>query len=153
MDVPVIVSMRPPSTFLLFSQNPMRHAFMYHGGLERNHPTLTPGATTFTGTDGQPHEIPAWPTSAYLRFGYMEKAGKKFCVVRVADAESDVVVKNELVIEPGRHVGFGVRFSPEPTMVEDDSVILTLLEDITKKNPESGPELLKIRERFKKVMK
>lgn len=131
----------------------MRHAFMYHGGLELNHATLAPGATTFTGTDGQQHELPAWPASAYLRFGYMEKAGKKFCVVRVADAESDVVVKNELVIEPGRHVGFGVRFSPEPTMVEDDSVILTLLEDLAKKNPESGPALLKIRERFKKVMK
>jgi len=125
---------------------------MYHGGLERNHPTLVPGATTFTGTDGKLHELPKWPESAYLCFGYMEKAGKKFCVVRVTDGTSDVVVNNELVIEPGRHVGYGVRMSPEPTMVEDDSVVLTLLEDLIKRNSENPGDLLAIRERFKKLM-
>jgi len=125
---------------------------MYHGGLERNHPALVPGATTFTGTDGKAHELPAWPESAYLRFGYMEKAGKKFCVVRVSDGTSDVVLNNELVIEPGRHVGFGVRFSPEPTMVEDDSVVLTLLEDLIKRNSEHPSDLLAVRDRFKKLM-
>jgi hypothetical protein len=130
----------------------MRHAFLYHGGLERNHPALKPGATSFTGTDGYVHELPEWPASAYLRFGYMEKAGKKFCVVRVADGESDVVLDTEQVIEPGRHMGFGVRLSPEPTLVEDDSTIMVLLEDIIKKNERLAPELLKIRDRFKKLM-
>ena len=130
----------------------MRHAFMYHGGLERNLPALVPGATTFTGTDGFPHTLPPWPESAYLRFGYMEKAGKKFCVVRVCDDVSDVVLKNEQVIEPGRHVGFGVRFSPEPTMTEDDDTTMTLLEDIIKRNPEASPDLLAIRARFKKAV-
>ena len=125
---------------------------MYHGGLERNHPTLKPGATTFTGTDGKLHDLPAWPETAYLCFGYMEKAGKKFCVVRVTDGSSDVVVDNELVIEPGKHVGYGVRFSPEPTMVEDDAVVLTLLEDLLKRNSANPGDLLKIRERFLKVM-
>ncbi|MFN0098401.1 MAG: hypothetical protein ACKVS7_06995 [Gemmatimonadaceae bacterium] len=130
----------------------MRHAFMYHGGLERNLPALKPGATTFIGTDGKSHDLPAWPESAYLRFGYMEKAGKKFCVVRVMDGQSDVVLPNELVIEPGRHTGFGVRMSPEPTMVEDDTVILTLLEDLIKRNSEAPGDLLAIRERFKKLL-
>ena len=125
---------------------------MYHGGLERNHPSLKPGATNFTGTDGYVHELPAWPESAYLRFGYKEKAGKKFCVVRVADGESDVVLDTEQVIEPGRHMGFGVHLSPEPTLVEDDGTIMVLLEDIIKKNERVAPELLKIRDRFKKLM-
>lgn len=125
---------------------------MYHGGLERNHPSLKPGATSFTGTDGYVHDLPAWPESAYLRFGYMEKAGKKFCVVRVADGESDVVLDTEQVIEPGRHMGFGVHLSPEPTLVEDDTTIIVLLEDIIKKNERLAPELLKIRDRFKKLM-
>jgi hypothetical protein len=131
----------------------MRHAFMYHGGLERNLPALKPGATSFIGTDGKSHDLPAWPESAYLRFGYMEKAGKKFCVVRVMDGKSDVVLTNELVIEPGRHTGFGVRMSPEPTMVEDDSVIMTLLEDLIKRNSDAPGELLEIRERFKALLK
>jgi hypothetical protein len=124
---------------------------MYHGGLELNHATLTSGAKSFTGTDGAVHMLPPWPESAYLRFGYMEKAGKKFCVVRVADDKADVVLKNELVIEPGRHMGFGVRMSPEPTLIEDDSVVMTLLEDLLKRNPESPAALLGIRDRFKKA--
>jgi hypothetical protein len=81
----------------------------------------------------------------------MEKAGKKFCVVRVMDNEADVVLRNELVIEPGRHTGFGVRLGPEPTLVEDDGVIMTLLEDLIKRNSESPDELLAIRERFRKA--
>ena len=129
----------------------MRHALMYHGGLERNLPALKPGATTFTGTDGKVHDLPAWPESAYLRFGYMEKHGKKFCVVRVMDARSDVVLKNELVLEPGRHTGFGVRLGPEPTLIDDDGVIMALLEDIIKKNSDEPGDLIAIRDRFKKA--
>ena len=133
-------------------QIPMRYAFMYHGGLERNHPKLKPGATTFEGTDGKVHDLAPWPETAYLNFGFMEKSGKKFCVVRVSDGESDVVVDNELVLEPGRHMGYGVRLGPEPTMIEDDTVIKTLLEDLIKKNSAKPGDLLKIRDRFKKVM-
>jgi hypothetical protein len=129
----------------------MRHAFMYHGGLERNLPLLVKGATTFEGTDGKVHDLPPWPESAYLRFGYMEKHGKKFCVVRVMDAESDVVLTNEVVLEPGRHMGYGVRLGPEPTMIEDDGVVMALLEDIIKKNADKAPALLTVRDRFKKV--
>ncbi|MBL8998273.1 MAG: hypothetical protein KJZ74_03620 [Gemmatimonadales bacterium] len=131
----------------------MRHAFVYHGALEKNHATLAPGATTFVGTDGTQAEIAPWPESAYLRFGYMEKAGKKFCVVRAADAQGDVVVANELVLEPGRHMGYGVRLGPEPTLVEDDSVILTLLEDLIKKNADKADALMQMRDRLKRAIK
>lgn len=131
----------------------MRHAFIYHGALERNHSKLVPGATTFESTDGTTADIIPWPESAFLRFGYMEKAGKKFCVVRVADSEGDVVVANEMVLEPGRHMGFGVRLGPEPTLVEDDTVVMTLIEDLIKKNADKAPELMKMRDRLKKAIK
>jgi len=123
---------------------------MYVGGFERNFPKLTTSTTSFDGTDGQSHPYQAWPSSADgLRVSYMEKHGKKFVAVRVADAMSDVVLKNEMVMVPGEHFGFGTRLSGEPTLVEDDTTMLKMLEDIIKKNREVSDELLKIRERFK----
>lgn len=123
---------------------------MYQGGFERNFSRLAADTKTFEGTDGKVHDIPAWPASADgLRFGYMEKAGKKFCVVRVSDGKDDVVLANELVLDPGRHLGFGHRLGPEPTNVEDDAVMLTLLEDIIKKNAAAPGKLIDIRTRFK----
>ena len=50
----------------------------------------------------------------------MEKAGKKFVVVREADNTSDVVVVNEMIMVPGEHFGCGARLSGEPTLVEDN---------------------------------
>ena len=131
----------------------MRHALMYLGGFERNFPNLTTSTNTFTGTDGKEHPYESWPSSADgLRIGYMEKHGKKFVAVRVGDGTSDVVLKNEMVMVPGEHFGFGTRLSGEPTLVEDDNSMLKMLEDITKKNADhkdvSG-ELLHIRERYK----
>ena len=123
---------------------------MYVGGFERNFPTLTPATTAFEGSDGHPHPYAAWPSGADgLRIHYMEKAGKKFVVVRIADGTSDVVLVNELVIVPGVHLGYGVRLGPEPTCVEDDLVILQLLEDVIKKNVPVSEELLRMRARFK----
>ena len=128
----------------------MRHALMYHGGFERNFGRLSPGSSTFEGTDGKVHNLPKWPSSADgLRFGYMEKAGKKFCVVRVLYGADDIVLKNEMVIDPGRHTGFGHRLGPEPTLVEDDTVALVLLEDVIKKNADAANTLLNLRARFK----
>ena len=126
---------------------------MYVGGFERNFPNLTASTTSFTGTDGKDHAYQSWPSSADgLRFSYMEKHGKKFVVVRVGDSTSDVVLKNEVVMVPGEHFGFGTRLSGEPTLVDDDGTIMKLLEDSAKRNVDhkdvSG-ELLKIRERFK----
>ena len=126
---------------------------MYVGGFERNFPKLTTSTTSFDGTDGQPHPYQPWPSSADgLRVSYMEKHGKKFVAVRVADSKSDVVLKNELVMVPGEHFGYGTRLSGEPTLVEDDNAILKLLEDAAKKNADHkdvSDELLNIRARFK----
>lgn len=128
----------------------MRHALMYVGGFERNFPSLTTSTTAFQGSDGQSHPYAPWPKSADgLRISYMEKSGKKFVAVRVADGESDVVLKNELVMVPGEHFGFGTRLSAEPTLVEDNIAIMKLLEDIIKKNMSEGAELMAIRTRFK----
>lgn len=123
---------------------------MYVGGFERNFRNLTTASTTFEGSDGNPHAYPAWPSSANgLRVSYMEKSGKKFVAVRVADSAGDVVLQNELVMVPGEHFGFGVHLSGEPTSVEDNIAIMKLLEDIIKKNMGLGDQLMAIRTRFK----
>jgi hypothetical protein len=131
----------------------MRHALMYVGGFERNFPNLTSATSSFTGTDGKEHQYLPWPPSADgLRVGYMEKHGKKFVAVRIGDGAEDVTLKNELVMVPGEHFGFGTRLSGEPTLIEDDNAIMKLLEDAAKKNADhkdvSGV-LLNIRARFK----
>lgn len=123
---------------------------MYVGNFERNFPKLTTETTSFEGSDGQMHEYAPWPSSADgLRFSYMEKTGKKFVVVRVSDKVNDVVLKNELVMVPGEHFGFGTRLSGEPTLVEDNIAILKLLEDVIKKNMEVSDDLMSIRTWFK----
>lgn len=124
----------------------MRHAAMYQGSYERNFENLKPGATEFEGADGQTYAIPAWPSSANgVRIGYMEKTGKKFFIVRLQYGESDVVLKDPLVIDLARYFGYGKRLGPEPTLVEDDALIVTMLEDALRKNPEQSSELLPIR--------
>lgn len=128
----------------------MNHCFMYHGGFERNFPKLKPGATTFEGTDGSAHQIPAWPSGADgVCIGYMEKAGKKFMAVRVVQGSTDVVLPDALVIDAGRHMGHGKRFGAAPTLVDDDGIMITLLEDIMKKNPGTANVLLPIRQKLK----
>ena len=123
---------------------------MYVGGFERNFPKLTTATTSFEGSDGQSYPYTPWPSSADgLRVSYMEKAGKKFVAVRVGDGISDVVLKNEMVMVPGEHFGFGTRLSAEPTLVEDNIAMMKMLEDIIKKNREVSAELLNIRARFK----
>ena len=123
---------------------------MYVGGFERNFPNLSTASSTFEGSDGKVHQYAAWPSSADgLKVSYMEKAGKKFVAVRVADGTSDVVLRNELVFVPGEHFGFGTRLSGEPTLVEDNIAMLKMLEDIIKKNMSAGDELMQIRTRFK----
>ena len=128
----------------------MRHALMYVGGFERNFKNLTTASTTFEGSDGKSHSYPAWPASANgLRISYMEKSGKKFVAVRVADGTTDVVLQNELVLVPGEHFGFGTHLSGEPTNVEDNIAIMKLLEDVIKKNMGVSAPLMEIRTRFK----
>jgi hypothetical protein len=126
----------------------MRHCLMYQGGFERNFAKLTPGATTFEGTDGTQHPVPAVPTNVDgVCVGYMEKAGKKFAAVRVHRGKDDVVLKHELLLDPARHLGFGKRFSPEPVIL-DDEMMATLLGDLMAKNPEQRNELARLRSSF-----
>jgi hypothetical protein len=121
---------------------------MYQGGFERNFPVLKSGATTFQGTDGAEHKVAdAPPKVDGVCFGYMEKAGKKFAAVRAQFGKDDVVVKNEVLLDPGRHLGFGNRLSPEPTLLEDEFAAV-LLEDMMAKNPEQRRELAQIRSKF-----
>ncbi|HEU4989657.1 MAG: hypothetical protein KGL93_04435 [Gemmatimonadota bacterium] len=125
----------------------MKHALMYHGAFETNFPLLKPGATSFIGTDGKSHQLPPWPEEATgVRFGYMEKEGKKFYAVRVMDSKADLILPHEVRIDPDRHMGMNKRFGPEPT-VFDDPPAADLLADILKANPELRLQLADIRVR------
>lgn len=121
---------------------------MYHGGFEANFTRMKSGATTFLGSDGAERVIPDWPDEADgLRIGYMEKPGKRFVAVRVMHDHDDVFLENELLIDPPSHMGYGNRFSPEPTVIEDD-VAKRLLKDIIEKNPGQRAQLAAIRDRM-----
>ena len=121
---------------------------MYHGAFESNFKRMKSGAKTFLGSDGSEHAIPEWPKEANgLRIGYMEKAGKKFVAVRVMHGKSDVMLENEMVISPPTHMGYGKRFSAEPTIIDDEPA-QQLLKDIAKKNPNQRAELKAIRDRM-----
>lgn len=123
---------------------------MYHGSYERNFENLKPGATHFVGADGQSYEIPPWPSSANgLRIGYMEKAGKKFFIVRLVHGSTDVVLKDPVVIDLARHFGYGKRLGPEPTLIEDNALMVTLIEDVLHKNPGLGGDLMPVRAAIK----
>jgi hypothetical protein len=126
----------------------MPHALMYHGGFEVNFPSLKPGARSFLGSDGKERVLGEWPDEADgLRVGYMERAGKRFVAVRVMDDQADVVLTNELLIDPPIHMGYGKRFGAEPTVIQDDSA-KRLLDDIITKNPDQAAELEAMRARM-----
>jgi hypothetical protein len=126
----------------------MRHCLVYQGGFERNFPNLKAGTKTFQGTDGSEHPVADVPADVDgVCVSYMEKAGKKFAAVRVQRGTNDVVLHHELLLDPARHMGHGKRFSPEPTVI-DDEAMGTLLGDIMAKNPDQRNELAKIRSSF-----
>lgn len=125
----------------------MSHALMYQGGFERNHAELRSGSRRFLGSDGTERELPDWPVEADgARIGYMEKAGKRFVAVRVLDDVDDVVLEHPLLLDPPRHMGYGKRFSAEPTIIEDE-VARVLLDDAIAHNPEQREALTAIRDR------
>src|SRR5438105_15314505 len=126
----------------------MQHCLAYHGSFEHNFAGLKPGATTFKGTEGGEHPLPATPVGVDgVRVGYMEKPGKKFFAVRVQQGKRDVVLKNELLLDPSRHMGHGKRFGAEPTVIPDE-IAAVLLEDIMAKNPDQKNEIAAIRASF-----
>jgi len=126
----------------------MRHCLLYAGGFERNFPNLKPGSNSFEGTDGAQHPLPAVPAEVDgVRVSYMEKPGKKFCAVRVQSGKNDIVLKNEVLLDPPTHMGHGKRFGPEPTIVEDE-VMAALLADIMAKNDDQKMQLANARASF-----
>ena len=126
----------------------MRHCLLYAGGFERNFPNLKSGATTFEGSDGAQHPLPEVPAEADgVRVHYMEKPGKKFCAVRVQSGKNDIVLKNEVLLDPPTHMGHGKRFGPEPTVVENE-IMAVLLSDIMEKNPDQKMQLANARASF-----
>jgi hypothetical protein len=54
-----------------------------------------------------------------------------------------------MILDGARHMGHGKRFGAAPTLVDDDGVIITLLEDIMKKNPGTANALMPIRMKLK----
>lgn len=128
----------------------MRHGYMYQGGFERNYPALHPGTTTYKSNDGQLHEFPEWPPEVTgVRFGFMEKRGKKFYAVRVQFEDHDVVLGRPTIIDHLRHMG-GRRFTPEPTIVTDD-LASAMLDDILELNPDQSAELALLLNRVNQV--
>lgn len=126
----------------------MRHALMYHGSFEANFPARA-GAETFRGSDGADHPIPSWPQDVDgMRIGYLEKPGKKFVAARVQFEDEDIPLSNPVVIDPPRHMGYGNRFGPEATIIQDETARY-LIEDIIAKNPEQREQLWPIRDRVR----
>jgi len=122
---------------------------MYQGSFEKNFDALQPGARSYRGADDQERESGAWPAQVDgLRIGYMEKSGKNFYAVRVQQGDADVVLRNPVHIDPPRHLGYGPRLGPEPTIVSTDEPILELFDAIMAANAEQRTELQAIRNRL-----
>src|SRR5579872_1187909 len=97
----------------------MRHAIRYEGSYERNFSQLRPGATDFEGDDGGRHGMASWPRGADgLRFGFMERHGKRFVATRVQFGTTDVVLKQDVTLDATRHLG-GHHLSAEPVRLDD----------------------------------
>lgn len=126
----------------------MRHCLLYAGGFERNFPKLKAGSTTFEGSDGATHPLPDVPAEVDgVRVSYMEKPGKKFVAVRVQSGKNDIPLKTEVLLDPPTHMGYGKRFGPEPTVVDDEAMSV-LLADIMAKNPDQKMQLANARASF-----
>ncbi|HEV3483814.1 MAG TPA: hypothetical protein VG106_00290 [Vicinamibacterales bacterium] len=128
----------------------MRHGLMYQGGFEVNFATLEPGALTFRTSDGAEQRIPAWPeTVDGVRFGYMERRGRKFLVVRIQFDEHDVVLRTPVALDRMRHMG-NQRFAPRPILLSDANAS-ALLDDVIECNPEQSTEIALLINRVNQV--
>lgn len=126
----------------------MRHAIRYEGGFERNFPELRPGATDFEGNDGERHAMAPWPSGADgLRFGFMERNGKRFVAVRVQFRTADVVLAHDVPLDSMRHLG-GHRLAAEPVRLDDDPAS-ALLGDAIDANPSQRAELSALRDQLR----
>ena len=129
----------------------MRHAIRYEGGFERNFSTLSPGAADYDGDDDQRHPMVAWPPEADgLRFGFMERQGKRFVAVRVQHGTSDIVLSHGVVIDAARHLD-GRRLSAEPLLLANGPAS-ALLSDIMDANHDRFADLVAVRDQIRVVL-
>jgi hypothetical protein len=128
----------------------MVHGLMYQGGFERNFATLVPGTRSFRTSDGAELEMPDWPDAIDgVRFGYMERRGRKFLVVRLQFDEHDIVLRTPVALDQLRHMG-NQRFSARPTLLSDANAS-TLLDDVIDCNPEQSTEIALLINRVNQV--
>jgi len=129
----------------------MRHGIRYEGGFERNFTALRPGATDFSGDDDERHPMAGWPAEVDgLRFGFMERKGKRFVAVRVQYGSADIVVPHEVFIDQTRHLA-GRHLGPEPLVV-GDAPAGALLGDMIDANRERAAELIAMRDKVRLAM-
>ena len=128
----------------------MKHGLMYQGSFEANYATLERGARCFRTSAGTEQPLPEWPhTVDGVRFGYMERRGRKFALVRVQFDEHDIVLRTPVTLDPMRHMG-NQRFSPAPLLLTDDLASL-LLDDVIDCNPEQNTEIALLINRVNQV--
>jgi hypothetical protein len=128
----------------------MVHGLMYQGGFERNFENLEPGARRFLTTDGTERQLPVWPDSVDgIRFGYMERRGRKFVLVRLQFDEHDIVLRTPVALDRLRHTG-NQRFSARPTLLTDANASV-LLDDVLECNPEQRTEIALLINRVNQV--
>jgi hypothetical protein len=128
----------------------VRHALIYQGSFESNFPRLAPGSTAYVATDGSQRPVEKAPLNVDgLVIGYMERAGKKFCAVRVQFEDRDIVLRNPLALDPMRHMG-NRRFSPRPVVLQDE-IASVLLDDLIAQNPDQQSELALMLNRVNQV--
>lgn len=128
----------------------MVHGLMYQGGFEQNFPLLVVGARTFHTSDGQERDLPPWPEAIDgVRFGYMERQGRKFSVVRLQFEEHDIVLQTPVTLDRLRHMG-NQRFSAQPTLITD-ACASALLDDVIECNPVLSTEIALLINRVNQV--
>jgi hypothetical protein len=128
----------------------MVHGLMYQGGFEHNFASLAPGTRTFRTSDGEDRDLPNWPEAVDgVRFGYMERRGRKFPVVRLQFDEHDIVLRTPVTLDRLRHMG-NKRFSAQPTLISD-ACASALLDDVIECNPEQSTEIALLINRVNQV--
>jgi hypothetical protein len=129
----------------------MRHVLRFEGSFERNFATLNPGTDGYLADDGTRQSALEWPAEADgLRFGFMEKQGKRFVAVRVGNSEQEVVLENPVRLDPTRHLG-GRRFSATPIPIGDEPAS-ALLGDMLDANGGQRAELTALRDWVRRAL-
>lgn len=129
----------------------MRHVLRFEGSFEQNFSALRPGTKGYLADDGTRQSALEWPAEADgLRFGFMEKQGKRFVAVRVGNPEQEVVLENPVRLDPTRHLG-GRRFSATPIPIGDEPAG-ALLGDMLDANGGQRAELTALRDWVRRAL-